>query len=343
MKKKLALILVCALSFGVLASCASNPPSGGTAGTTAAPGSGAYPITIQHALGETVIEKKPERIVTLAWCNQDVPLALGVVPVGMSEANWGVLDGSGMLPWQKDRVEELGGSPVIFKDTDGYDFEAISEVGPDVILCASSGLSQEEYATLSKIAPTIAYPGLAWQTGWRDQVLVNAKGMGMEEEGRQIVADVEALLAEKLALYPQLKGKNAAFAWIDAADFSTISFYTPTDTRSAFLKDLGFAVPDSIAKMAVESGDFYVTISAENADLVSDIDIIITYALADGTLELAKADPLLGSIPAIERGSIILIPEGPLSAACSASCLSIPWAIDDYLTLLAAAAERVPE
>ena len=43
-----------------------------------------YPITIEHAFGETVIESKPERIATIGWENQDTPLALGVAPVGVS-------------------------------------------------------------------------------------------------------------------------------------------------------------------------------------------------------------------------------------------------------------------
>ena len=46
-----------------------------------------YPITIQHAYGETVIESKPERIATVDWENQDTPLALGIAPVGVSAAD----------------------------------------------------------------------------------------------------------------------------------------------------------------------------------------------------------------------------------------------------------------
>lgn len=48
-----------------------------------------YPISINHYFGKTIIEKKPERIVTLGWENQDTPLALGIAPVGCSAANYG--------------------------------------------------------------------------------------------------------------------------------------------------------------------------------------------------------------------------------------------------------------
>ena len=62
-----------------------------------------YPIVIKHAFGETVIEEKPERVATVAWANHDVALALGVVPVGFSAANYGVQDDSGMLPWTAEK------------------------------------------------------------------------------------------------------------------------------------------------------------------------------------------------------------------------------------------------
>lgn len=370
MNKLLPLIIACALILSILVACnkqADTPPattskeqtplpqpSASTAGTqTPLPQPSAstvetensvkYPITVQHARGETVIESKPERIVTLAWGNHDVPLALGVVPVGLSEANWGVSDGSGLLPWTKERIAELGGKPVVFKDTDGFDFEAINEVQPDVILAAASGITEEEYQTLSKIAPTIPYPGLAWQTSWRDQVYVNSKGMGMEEEGRQLVREVDALIVQKVAQYPELAGKTAAFAWIDAANLSVIYIYTPTDTRPAFLQDLGFAIPENVRKLAENSNEFYITISSENADLFSDVDILVTYQLSDDSLEAMQVHPLLGQVPAIKNGSIVTIPENALSAAISPTILSIPWALDEYVQLLAEAARKVGE
>ena len=97
-----------------IAACSSNstpqgtPPASGNGGSSPAAGD-AFPITVKHALGETVIEKKPERIATLGWANHEVPLALGVVPVGMSRANWGDEDGDGLLPWVKEKLDALGG------------------------------------------------------------------------------------------------------------------------------------------------------------------------------------------------------------------------------------------
>ena len=118
-----------------------------------------YPLSVRHAFGTTVIPARPVRIATVNWSNHEVPLALGVVPVGFAAANFGDDDGDGVLPWVAARLDELGAeTPVLFDEGDGIDFEAVAAVRPDVILAAYSGLSAADYETLSLIAPVIAYP-----------------------------------------------------------------------------------------------------------------------------------------------------------------------------------------
>ena len=146
-----------------------------------------FPVTIEHALGAAVIESKPERVATVQWANHEAPLALGVVPVGMAAANFADPDGDGLLPWVADELEELGAeTPVLFDENDGIDFEAVADTNPDVILAAYSGLTPEDYETLSEIAPTIAYPNAPWATAWRDMIRLNAAGMGMVDEGPRL-------------------------------------------------------------------------------------------------------------------------------------------------------------
>ncbi len=300
-----------------------------------------YPITIKHAFGETVLNEKPERIATISWGNQDVPLALGVVPVGVSQANYGVLDDSGLLPWTLEGFKSLGvDNPVIFNDTDGLNYEAISDVEPDVILAAYSGITQEEYDLLSSIAPVVAYPTLAWQTYWRDQIIMDASGMGMKAEGEELVAKLEQLIVEKTAQYPQIAGKSAAFFYFNPADLGKFYIYLPTDPRAAYLTDLGMEFPQSVLDLAAGSESFALELSAENVDVLNDIDIIIAYGDA-ALLEAMKADPLVGTIPAVQRGSVALITDGtPLAASGTPSALSIPATIDEYLNLIGEAADK---
>ena len=301
-----------------------------------------YPLTIKHAFGETVLDAKPERIATISWANQDVPLALGVVPVGISKANYGVTDDSGLLPWTKEAFTALGeDAPVLFDDLTGLNYEAIAAAQPDVILAAYSGITQEEYDLLSEIAPVVAYPTNPWQTFWRDQIRLDATGMGLATEGDALVAELEALIAEKTAAYPQLTGKTAAFFYFNPADLGKFWVYLPADPRAAYLTDLGLSFPESVKKLATDSASFAVELSAENADILKDIDVMIVYG-NDQLLTALQADPLLGTVPAIARGSVAVIEDGtPLAASGTPSPLSIPATIDDYLSIIGKAADLV--
>ncbi|WP_456272457.1 iron-siderophore ABC transporter substrate-binding protein [Bacillus sp. AK031] len=300
-----------------------------------------YPIVIEHAFGETTIEEKPERVATIAWSNHDVALALGVMPVGFSAANYGVQDDSGMLPWTAEKVEELGEeNPNIFQDTDGLDFEAISDSNPDVILAAYSGITQEEYDTLSQIAPVVAYQTSPWVASWREQVTYNSMGMGMAEEGEKLIAETEQLIEERASEHPEFEGKKAAFVSIDAADLSKFYIYSETDPRGAFLTELGFEYPESISSQ-IDSSSFYIEVSAENSDMLNDADIFVSYG-NENTLEALQADPILGKIPAVERGSVVIIEDNtPLAAAGTPSTLSINYTIDKYVELLSEAVSKV--
>jgi iron complex transport system substrate-binding protein len=301
-----------------------------------------YPITIKHAFGETILEEKPERIATISWGNQDVPLALGVAPVGVSQANYGVTDGSDLLPWTSEGFKSLNvEDPAVFNDTDGLNYEAINDVKPDVILAAYSGITQEEYDLLSAIAPVVAYPDLPWQTSWRDQIHMDATGMGMKAEGEELVIQLEQLITEKTSEYPQIAGKAAAFFYFNPSDLGKFYIYLPSDPRAAYLTDLGMEFPESVLKLADSSSSFALEISAENVDVLKDIDIIIAYG--DSTLlDALQADALVGTIPAVKRGSITLIEDGtPLAAAGTPSALSIPVTIDEYLNRIGEAADKV--
>ena len=175
-----------------------------------------YPISIEHAFGTTVIEKKPERVATVAWANHEVPLALGIVPVGMARANFGDDDGDGVLPWVAARLDELKAeTPDLFDEGDGIDFEAVAATRPDVILAAYSGLTQADYDTLSAIAPVIAYPQAPWSTDWRETIRLDSAGIGMAAEGEALIAD-----SSRIEGWRNLSDREALVFWILRDDSS---------------------------------------------------------------------------------------------------------------------------
>lgn len=297
-----------------------------------------YPISIHHAFGTTVIEKKPVRVATVAWANHEVPLALGIVPVGFARANFGDDNGDGLLPWTQARLKELGAAtPVLFDEGDGIDFEAVAAVKPDVILAAYSGLSQNDYDTLSQIAPVVAYPDAPWATDWRSMIRINSLGLGMPQEGDALIGRIEAEIQTARAKYPALAGTSAMFVThLDATNLSIVNFYTANDSRVQFFRDLGLSMPKSVIA-ASGSGQFSGSVSAERIDTFADVDILVTYG--DERLVAAlKANPLLSRMPAVERGAIVMLGRNPLGTAANPTPLSISWVLDDYLKLLNAAA-----
>jgi len=316
-------------------SSASSTPAGGDATS----GSDVFPVTIEHAYGETVIESAPERVATVAWANHEVPLALGVVPVGMEKATWGDDDGDGMLPWVEERLEELDGeAPVLFDSGDGIDFEAVADTQPDVILASYSGLTEEEYETLSKIAPVVAYPEVAWATSYQDMIRMNSQALGLAEEGDALIDDLEAEVDSALAENPALADATVLFSYIDPTDLSSIGFYTSHDTRPGFLVDHGLPLPSIVEEESAGTEEFYVTVTSEEADRFADVDVFVTYGDPDGELVARlQADPLLSQIPAIAEGRIaVLEDDTPLAASANPTPLSIPWGVREYFAALAA-------
>lgn len=333
-KSAASALALAAASALLLSGCAT-----GTAAeeNTAAAGGGAFPVTISHAYGDTVIEEKPERVATVAWGNHEVPLALGIVPVGMSKATWGDDDADGVLPWVEDQLEELDAeTPVLFDETDGIDFEAVADTAPDVILAAYSGLTQEDYDTLSKIAPVVAYPDVAWGTSYQDTILMNSKALGLADEGQQLVDELQVEVETALAAHPALADTNVLFSYLDPADLSTIGFYTTNDTRPGFFADLGLPQPALVAAESEGTDAFSAEVSSEEADRFDDVDVFVTYGEADGSIiAQLQADPLLSQIPAIAAGHVAILENStPLAASANPSALSIGWGIDEYFTIL---------
>ncbi|MGN7961383.1 iron-siderophore ABC transporter substrate-binding protein [Brucella sp. 22210] len=309
-------------------------------GSAAADESQTYPIVIKHAFGTTTIQEKPKRIATVAWASHEVPLALGVVPVGFAAANFGDDNGDGLLPWVDERLKELGAEkPVLFDEGDSIDFEAVAETKPDVILASYSGLSQSDYDTLSQIAPVVAYPEAPWSTDWRDMIRLNSAGMGMAAEGEALIKKIDGEIADAVAAYPHLKGKSAMFVThLDATNLSTINFYTTNDTRVRFFNDLGLKSPKSVVD-ASKPGQFSGSISAEHIDAFDDVDIVVTY----GSQELynaMKSNPLMAKMPVVTHNAIVMLGRNPLGTAANPTPLSISWVLKDYVALLAQAADK---
>lgn len=335
-----ALVAVAATAL-LLTGCSTGASSSAPTDSAAA-SDGAFPVTIENAFGETTINAKPERVVSVDWGNQDVALALGVVPVAMPKVTYGDEDGDGLLPWTKAKLEELGAeTPVLMDETDGYDYEAIADARPDVILAAYSGMTQEQYDTLTKIAPVVTYQDVAWGTTWQDMTILDGTALGLEQESKDLVDTLQDHVTSEAAKYPGLAGKNFFLTYFDPTDLSNVNYYSTKDPRVGYLNELGLTSAEYVAAQSDGSDTFWFQTSAEQIEDFQDVSLIVAYG-SDDMIATMQADPLLSRIPAVADGAIAVIDSATtLSTAINPTPLNIGSAEGDaYIKVVGEAANK---
>jgi len=119
-----------------------------------APTSG--PVTIHHRFGQTTIAAPPTRVVSAGFTEQDDLLAVGVVPIAVTQ--WWGDEPFEVWPWAQAR---LGGAQpeVLSIYNGGLQFDRIAALRPDLIVAINAGVDQDSYNQLSAIAPTIPRSG----------------------------------------------------------------------------------------------------------------------------------------------------------------------------------------
>jgi iron complex transport system substrate-binding protein len=330
------------LAAAALTACSTGSTETGSTGSTvstasAAADSSAFPVTIDNAnFGPVTIDKQPTRVATLGPQDPDNLLALGVVPIGVPKISWGG-DDKGSTPWFQDTLAKLGGAmPAQYDDSDSVPIDEIAKSGPDLILATNYSLTKQQYNQLSKIAPVVAYPGDPWTTTWQDSLALDAKALGLESKGQEVLEQTNAAIADAKAANPDLAGKTFIWGALETTDLSSVSFYTPEDGRPQFLVSLGMVNAPIIEKLS-KKGQFYGTVSAERyADLTSDV--FLTYGEKASDAQTYTNDKLIGQIPAIKAGHLATFLADPTAlAASSPDPLAIPYAIDHFVPKIAAA------
>jgi iron complex transport system substrate-binding protein len=316
----------------VLSGCAS----GASDAPKESSGSDAFPVTMEHAFGQTEISSEPQRVVALGWGSADAAIAMGVVPVAMEAQSYGG-DENGVHPWTAEALEELGAETpaLIPSSNDAPAYEQIAEAAPDLILAVYSGITEEQYKLLSEIAPTVAYPDAAWTTPWRDVVTMVGEALGKSAEAQSVLDDIDSALAEKAAENPQLTGKTVAVVWDVSGTFYV---YKRADSRVSFLFDLGLKNAPAVDELANGDSPFYYTLSYEELDKLAS-DIVVVFSNTQEEADAFLAQSYAQAIPAVKSGAVASVSGVELVAAVSPpTALSLTWGIDEYVAALAEAA-----
>ena len=306
---------------------------GGEAGGEASGGT----RTIEHKYGATEVSGRPERIVTVGYTDQDPVLALGATPVGVRD--WFGEQPRAAWPWARD---ELGDAePEVLPATE-LNFEQIAALEPDLLIGVSSGMTQGDYDTLSKIAPTLAQPkgfvdfGVPWQEGTR----LVGRALGEEGRAEELVSGVEARFARTREQHPRFEGATGVISL--TGEGGNYYPYGPQDARGRFLTSLGFELPPEVVELAGES--FFATISREKLSVI-DADALIWVVNSPAERETLANDPLYERLDAVKEGrDVFLEVNEPLAGALSfGTVLSLPYLLDELTPLLEAALDGDPD
>ncbi|MGL5928926.1 MAG: ABC transporter substrate-binding protein [Dermatophilaceae bacterium] len=334
-----------ALALG-LGACSTGPSGegGATSSGTGGADPAAYPVTVAHAHGTTVIDAAPTRVATIGWADADVVAALGVAPVGAPKITWGG-NAKGSTDWFDAKAAELGvkeGDIARYDDSAGVPFDAIAATRPDLILGLSSGVSKEDYDKLSKIAPVVAYTDAPWGTPWQEQVQVIGSALGRTKDAARLVSDTERVIADAAARHPEIKGKSAAWAWFTPNDLSTVGLYTTRDLRPQMLREFGLVDSPTVAALSKGASEFSVNLSAEKASTLQ-ADVVIFYAEKGAGAAEVTGDALLGRIPALTKKQYVASADNEVALSMSLpSPLSVRTAAEEFLPKIAAALEGSP-
>lgn len=297
-----------------------------------------FPRTIEHAYGSTTIDKAPQRVATVAWVNQDVVLALGVVPIGIPIIDFGANDNKS-TDWFDDALAKNGGKePTRWSEKDGLDFQAIAAAEPDLIIGTYSAMTEEDYKRLSEIANTIAPPKdtPAYGTPWQETTRIVGKALGRDTQAEELVTSLENQLTQAGKDHPELKDKTFIYGTLDPSAEEQISIYTSVDNRPRFLTSLGMKQAPVVAEAEKKDPSaFYISWSPERADELTS-DVFISWATDEKTKEAITSDDLLNKIPAVANNHLVMQTNAQETLSISsASPLSIPWAIKKVVPQIA--------
>lgn len=291
-----------------------------------------FPLTIDTTFGPVTIEAAPARVATVDYAGADNVLALGHQPL-TARAWFGPYPNT-YWPWAQ---AEAKAEPLVLNDP--LDFEAIAATDPDVILALRSGITSEDYAKLSAIAPTVAVPpGRGdYDLTWREQAERAALALGKVDEAAARIAGIEAKVADLVAAHADWQGKT--FAMMTYYDGS-VGLYSATDSSVGFVASLGLAVHPKVADLS-QPGQFYIPISQEILPEL-DADVIFWYAEPGNPQVLSL--PGRAAMRAVAEGREIFLSLDSLTngAMSHGSLLSLPVALDSLPPMITAALDGDP-
>jgi len=250
---------------------------------------GEFPRNIRHAMGETIIDGVPQRIVTLDLGELDAAVQLGFVPVGAAEY------GSYNLPnYVLNAVEDIE----LVGTTEEPDLEAIIGLQPDLIL--SSKLRHESlHQTLASIAPTVfaERPGVTFKQNFK----LYAHATGAEQVASEVVGHYEDRVRALNAALP-LPRPSISIVQLRP---DNVRFYQTANFLGVVLRDLGFPRGEG-----EDIDGFAADVSQELLGTYADGEVIILAVVDEAENDFAAeilGGPVWNQLRAVQDDKVLTV------------------------------------
>ncbi|MGY4710720.1 ABC transporter substrate-binding protein [Mycolicibacterium sp. CBM1] len=288
-------------------------------------------VTIKHIFGETTIPAPPKRVVSAGFTEQDDLLAVGVVPVAVT--NWFGDQPFAVWPWAQPKLGSA--TPVVLNLDNGIAVDQIAALKPDLIVAVNAGLDTDTYKQLSAIAPTIAQSGGdAFFEPWKDQATAVGTAVFQARAIKQLISAVDDKFADVAKNNPQFKDRKAVL--LGGTFFDNTLTATLPGWRTEFLTGMGLAIADGIKDYAVD--DHRAAIPRDKlGDALSGADVLIWSTESDAEQAALLADPAVAALSATKENRNIFTGKDLAGAIAFASPLSYPVVADQLPPLLSRA------
>lgn len=199
---------------------------------------GAATITIEHAMGKTVIEGQPKRVAALDASYVDAAIALETEVVAFT--SYRTIDGQ--LPeYLGSGIEEYAADAQDIGSLEEPSLEKLAEIAPDLIVSAKVR-HEALYDELSELAPTI----FSDSTGptWKENILLLGQALGKDDLAKEKIKAYEDRAA---AIGDAIKTKLGALPTISIVRFAgepTVRLYTENSFPGEVMNDVGFPRPE---------------------------------------------------------------------------------------------------
>ncbi|MBM2616688.1 iron-siderophore ABC transporter substrate-binding protein [Actinoplanes sp. LDG1-06] len=318
------------VGLALLSGCGGDDGEAASPSGSGAPAEAAFPVTLTHKLGTAEVKAAPQRVVALSDADLDALLVLGVQPVGIAES----AGEGGVTAWAKPL---LTGSPTVLTAGDsGFDVEKIAALAPDLILAGGDYYIDDEYAKLSKLAPTTAYETTgAFEDPWQTTLKQVGQAVGQSAKAEQVITEVEGKVAKAKTDNPDLAGKEFTLSQMwEAGSIGVLR--SDKDAGVKMLNDFGMKLAPGVA--ALKGDDFAVQLSLEKVGVL-DADTTLIY-YADKSLQPAlEGNTLFKNLASVKRGSYKALADAQFSALRTPTPLSVQYIITDVLPTISEAAK----